>query len=66
MKIDWMTTITTIVGAIVGMGVAENIAFLRDLIPIAGTSIGEILSVVVGGGIGGAVGGMLKGQSATA
>jgi hypothetical protein len=59
MKIDWVTTITTIIGAIIGQGVAANVDFLNDLIPIANTSVGEILSMIVGGGIGGAVGGML-------
>ena len=59
MKIDWTTTIATIIGALVGQGVGNNIDFLRDLIPIAQTSIGVLASIVVGGGIGGAVGGML-------
>ncbi len=62
-KIDWATTITTIIGAILGSGVANNVAFLNDLIPVAGTSIGEIVAIVVGGGLGGAVGGMLGGRS---
>jgi hypothetical protein len=57
MKIDWMTTITTVIGAVVGSVVAGNVQFLQDLIPVAGTSIGEILAILVGGGIGGAVGG---------
>jgi hypothetical protein len=63
MKIDWTTTITTVIGAIAGLGVAEAIPFLRDLIPVLSTSVGEIVTVIVGGGIGGAVGGMLKGRS---
>jgi hypothetical protein len=60
MKIDWTTTITTIIGAVLGEGVASNIPFLNDLIPIASTSIGTIITMIVGGGIGGAVGGMLQ------
>lgn len=63
MKIDWITTITTIIGAILGEGVAANLAFLNDLIPVAGTSVGAIISMIVGGGIGGAVGGMFKQQT---
>jgi hypothetical protein len=59
MKIDWMTTITTIIGALAGQAVGTNIDFLRDLIPVANTSIGVLLSIIVGGGIGGAVCGML-------
>lgn len=62
MKIDWTTTITTIIGAVLGEGIANNIPFLNDLIPIASTSVGTIISMVVGGGLGGAVGGMLKQQ----
>lgn len=64
-KVDWTTTITTIIGAILGSGVANNIPFLNDLIPVAGTSIGEIVAIVVGGGLGGAVGGALGGRSST-
>jgi phosphate/sulfate permease len=63
MKIDWMTTITTIIGAILGQGVAANVDFLNDLIPIAQTSVGEIVSMIVGGGIGGAVGGALQNRN---
>jgi hypothetical protein len=66
MKIDWLTTILTIVGALVGVFVGQNIAFLRDLIPIFGTSVGIILAVIVFGGIGGAVGSMMKAQASTA
>ena len=44
MKIDWMTTILTIVGALIGqMRSPPNITFLGDLIPIAGTSVGALL-----------------------
>ena len=64
-KIDWTTTITTIIGAVLGSGVANNIPFLNDLIPVAGTSIGELLAIVVGGGLGGAVGGAVGGRSTT-
>ena len=59
MKIDWMTTILTIIGALVGQAIGNNIDFLRDLIPVANTSIGVLLSIIVFGGIGGAIGGML-------
>jgi hypothetical protein len=62
MKIDWMTTITTIIGAIVGSVAAGNVPALGDLMPVAGTSLGAVISMVVGGGIGGALGGMLKGR----
>jgi hypothetical protein len=59
-NVNWINTIFTIVGAIVGSTVANNVAFLNDLIPIAGTSVGEILAVIVGGGIGGAVSGVVR------
>ncbi|MET0773126.1 MAG: hypothetical protein ABWZ82_08590 [Candidatus Limnocylindrales bacterium] len=49
----------TIIGALVGQAVGNNIDFLRDLIPVANTSIGVLLSIIVGGGIGGAIGGMI-------
>ena len=62
-RIDWATTITTIIGAVLGSGLANNIPFLNDLIPVAGTSVGEILTMIVGGGIGGAVGGSLGQRS---
>ncbi len=62
-KIDWATTITTIIGAVLGSGVANNIPFLNDLIPVAGTSVGEILTMIVGGGIGGALGGSMGQRS---
>jgi hypothetical protein len=62
-KIDWATTITTIIGAVIGSGVANNIPFLNDLIPVAGTSVGEIVTMIVGGGIGGAVGGAMGQRS---
>ena len=62
-RIDWATTITTIIGAVLGSGLANNIPFLNELIPIAGTSIGAILSIVVGGGLGSAVGGALGQRS---
>jgi hypothetical protein len=65
MKIDWMTTITTIIGAVIGSGLANNIPFLNDLIPVAGTSVGEILTMIVGGGIGGAVAGAMGNRSST-
>ncbi len=60
MKIDWMTTITTIIGAIVGVVASGNVSALGDLMPVAGTSLGEIIAMVVGGGVGGALGGMFK------
>jgi hypothetical protein len=63
MKIDWTTTILTIIGAVLGQALAANVSAIGDLIPVAGTSIGTLLSVIVGGGIGGAVAGML-GRSA--
>jgi hypothetical protein len=62
-KIDWVTTITTIIGAVIGSGVANNIPFLNELIPVAGTSVGEILTMIVGGGLGGAVGGAMGQRS---
>ena len=62
-RIDWATTITTIIGAVLGSGLANNIPFLNDLIPVAGTSVGEILTMIVGGGIGGAVGGAVGQRS---
>jgi hypothetical protein len=58
-NVNWMNTIFTIIGAIVGSAVANNVPFLNDLIPIAGTSVGEILTIIVGGGIGGAVSGAI-------
>jgi hypothetical protein len=64
MKIDWMNTILTIIGAVVGSAVAGNIEALGDLIPIAGTSVGEIIAIVVGGGIGGAVSGAMGNRNA--
>jgi hypothetical protein len=64
MKIEWLTTILTIVGALVGQAVAANISFLGDLIPIAGTSVGALLSIIVGGGIGGAIAGAMGSRSA--
>jgi hypothetical protein len=63
MKIDWMTTITTIIGAILGSIVAGNVQFLNDLIPIAGTSVGSIIAILVGGGLGGAVSGAMGQRS---
>jgi hypothetical protein len=63
MKIDWMTTALTVIGAILGSIVAGNVQFLNDLIPIAGTSVGAILSILVGGGIGGAVAGAMGQRS---
>ena len=57
MKIDWMTTILTIIGAVLGQALAANVSAIGDLIPVAGTSIGPLLSVIIGGGIGGAVAG---------
>lgn len=62
MKVDWMNTILTIIGAVVGSGVASNVPALGDLVPIAGTSIGEIIAMVVGGGLGGAISGALGGD----
>jgi hypothetical protein len=62
MKVDWMNTILTIIGAIVGSGVAGSVPALGDLVPIAGTSIGEIIAIVVGGGLGGAISGALGGD----
>lgn len=62
-NINWTTTITTIIGAVLGEGVAANIPFLNELIPIAGTSVGAIVSIVVGGGLGSAVGGALGQRS---
>jgi hypothetical protein len=59
-NVNWLNTILTIVGAVIGSGVANNIPFLNDLIPIAGTSVGEILTMIVGGGIGGAVSGAVQ------
>ena len=64
MKIDWLTTILTIVGALIGDAIAANIAFLRDLIPIFGTSVGALLTILVFGGIGGAIAGAMGSRSA--
>ena len=63
MKIDWATTILTIIGALVGSTLANNIAFLNDLIPIFGTSVGELATIIVCGGIGGAIAGAMGGRS---
>ena len=64
MKIEWMTTILTIIGALVGQAIAANVAFLGDLIPIAGTSVGTLLTIIVCGGIGGAIAGAMGSRSA--
>lgn len=61
--INWKVTIFVIVGALIGSFIANNVAFLNDLIPILGTSVGEIVTVVVCGGIGGAAAGMVGGRS---
>jgi hypothetical protein len=63
-KIDWVNTILTIIGAVVGSAVAGNISAIGDLIPVAGTSVGEIIAIVVGGGLGSAVAGALGGRGA--
>ncbi|HET9344634.1 MAG TPA: hypothetical protein VFO05_02945 [Candidatus Limnocylindrales bacterium] len=64
MKIDWLTTILTIVGALIGDAIAANVPFLRDLIPIFGTSVGALLTILVCGGIGGAIAGAMGSRSA--
>jgi hypothetical protein len=64
MKIDWMTTILTIIGAVLGQALAANVAAIGDFIPVAGTSVGTLLSVIILGGVGGAVAGMLGNRSA--
>ena len=64
MKIDWMTTILTIIGALIGDAIAANVSFLNDLIPVAGTSVGTLLTILVCGGIGGALAGAMGSRSA--
>jgi hypothetical protein len=59
-NVNWINTIFTIIGAVIGSAVANNVPFLNDLIPIAGTSVGELLTIIVGGGIGGAVSGAVR------
>ena len=48
------------IGAIVGVIASGNVDALGSLMPVAGTSLGEIIAMVVGGGVGGALGGMFK------
>ena len=64
MKIEWMTTILTIIGALIGQALAANISFIGDFIPVAGTSIGSLASIIIVGGIGGAVAGAMGSRSA--
>jgi hypothetical protein len=63
MKIDWMTTILTIIGAILGQALAANVSAIGDFIPVAGTSVGTLLSVIILGGVGGAIAGSMGGRS---
>lgn len=63
MKIDWMTTILTIIGAVVGQALAANVSAIGDFIPVAGTSVGTLLSVIILGGVGGAIAGSMGGRS---
>jgi hypothetical protein len=62
MKIDWMTTILTIIGAVIGQALAANVSAIGDFIPVAGTSVGTLLSVIILGGIGGAIAGSMGGR----
>jgi hypothetical protein len=64
MKIDWITTILTIIGALIGQALAANVSAIGDFIPVAGTSIGTLLSVIIFGAIGGAVAGAMGSRSA--
>ena len=50
MKIDWMTTILTIIGALIGQALAANVSAIGDFIPVASTSIGTLASIIIVGG----------------
>ena len=66
MKIELMTTILTIIGALIGQALAANISVIGDFIPVAGTSIGSLASIIIVGGIGGAIAGAMGSRSAAA